>query len=403
MNENKVLKWMTLITSAGDYFTLFAIIQITQNLFQNTWLSAYNVAIQAAAISIAGIITPNVLYLIKPRPLFFITQFGSALAILVLYLSLQFNYVSSPIPLFVTLFVVTFFWHIFSAARETLSKGITKCENEHQNMQSELLSGFYSAQFIGPLAAVVMVVIFGPRIPLLFDMVSFIFCGFCAFFIKSHVSYDEKMHILRPFKYLGKKVSLLKILLMRTMGFWVPIGIYNYIIFKLAEKAFQDLLPKQNTILATAFIYSLIGLGALVGNLIIRNNFVGLKKLSNNYIAYIANILMGFSLLMFTIISGAKELLVINFLLAVGLGMNALSTQTIRRMLASNSEFGEIVALEVIIGRGIEWLSATVVAVLILKNSFSDELLLIFGGVWLITLAYLYKNLKTNEVSVASA
>lgn len=396
MNENKVLKWMTLITSTGDFFTLFAIIQITQNLFGNTWVSASNIIIQSAAICLSGIITPKILYKAKPRPIFLVTQFGSAIAITYLFVSLHFNLIKSPWPLYVVLFIVTYMWYLFSAARESLSKGLTTHDKEHQNMQSELLSGFYSAQFLGPIIAVAFILKFGPRIPLLMDALSFIFCGFLSFKIKGHVIYEEKMHILRPFKYLLKKPDLLKVVFLRNVAFWVSFGVFNYVFFKLVEESFVGILPEGKEIMGSAFMYSLVGFGALLGTLLIRYKVTNLYKLENHQLAFLSCVLYGISMIAMAYTRSFLPILILNFILAVGIGFSALSTQTMRRLFSNHSEFAEIIALDSVLNRAIEWIFGSLTAIAILKYGMDTNSLLIISGIFAIIAGFGYLTYKTN-------
>jgi len=201
----------------------------------------------------------------------------SMLVVLGLFIGLKLNAVKSPIVLYAALFTVTVLWQIYTAARETFSKAQTQKVTEHRSLQAEVLEGFFSAQIIGPIVAVVLILKFNSLFPLLIDTISFGLCALMALFLRSDLILERKVSLFRPFNYLSQKPLLKRIFLLRTVGFWIPISIFNLVMFPVAEEQFRGVFSNGKEILGSAIFYSLLGLGATLGNMSVRK---GLFKTS---------------------------------------------------------------------------------------------------------------------------
>ena len=359
INENKLIKWMTFITSMGDHFTFFSVVILTQQLFKNVWLSSYNVAIQALAIAVGCFLIPKTLSRFKVKHIFFCTQFISMIAVLFLFVGIKNETIHSPITLYAVLFVVTVLWQIYTAARESFSKNQTKNVSEHRTLQAEILEGFFSAQIFGPPLAAFLILKFNATLPLVIDGISFGVCALLALFIRSEIKLERKASLLKPLKYFSEKPLLKKIFLLRTVGFWVPISIFNLVLFPMAEEQFKNILNPGNELLGTAIFYSLLGFGATIGTLSVRKGFFKSSLLGDGKLAFYCQIMMGITLLLLIPNFNFIFNQVIFFINGTFMGINALATQTIRRKLATNEEFVEVIALEPIFGRSIDYAVAS--------------------------------------------
>ena len=360
VNENKLIKWMTFITSMGDHFTFFSVVILTQQLFKNVWLSSYNVAIQALAIALGCFLVPKTLSRFKVRNIFFCTQFISMLAVLFLFFGIKNGTIHSPITLYSVLFIVTVLWQIYTAARESFSKNQTNHVSEHRTLQAEILEGFFSAQIFGPPLAAFLILKFNSTLPLLIDGISFGICALLSLFVRSEIKLERKASLLKPLKYFSEKPLLKKIFLLRTVGFWVPISIFNLVLFPMAEEQFKNILSQGNELLGTAIFYSLLGFGATVGTLSVRKGLFKSSFLDDGKLAFYCQIMMGTTMLL--LIPNFNFFLnqLIFFINGTFMGINALATQTIRRKLATNEEFVEVIALEPIFGRSIDYAVASI-------------------------------------------
>ena len=359
-NENKLIKWMTFITSMGDHFTFFSVVVLTQQLFKNVWLSSYNVAIQALAIAVGCFLVPQTLSRFKVKHIFFCTQIVSMLAVFFLFFGIKNNIIQSPLTLYLVLFVVTVLWQIYTAARESFSKTQTKISSEHRTLQAEVLEGFFSAQIFGPPLAAFLILKFNASLPLAIDGISFGLCALLSLFIKSEIKLERKASLLKPLKYFSEKPLLKKIFLLRTIGFWVPISIFNLVLFPMAEEQFKNILSQGYELLGTAIFYSLLGLGATLGTISVRKGLFKSSLLGDGKLAFYCQIIMAITMLL--LISNINFIFnqVIFFINGTFMGINALATQTIRRKLATNEEFVEVIALEPIFGRSIDYAIASI-------------------------------------------
>lgn len=351
---------MTFITSMGDHFTFFSVVILTQQLFKNVWLSSYNVAIQALAIAVGCFLIPKTLSKFKVKHIFFCTQLISMIAVLFLFVGIKNETIHSPITLYAVLFVVTVLWQIYTAARESFSKNQTKDASEHRTLQAEILEGFFSAQIFGPPLAAFLILKFNSTLPLVIDGVSFGVCALLALFIRSEIKLERKASLLKPLKYFSEKPLLKKIFLLRTVGFWVPISIFNLVLFPMAEEQFKNILNPGNELLGTAIFYSLLGFGATIGTLSVRKGLFKSSLLGDGKLAFYCQVMMGITLLLLIPNFNFIFNQVIFFINGTFMGINALATQTIRRKLATNEEFVEVIALEPIFGRSIDYAVASI-------------------------------------------
>lgn len=351
---------MTFITSMGDHFTFFSVVILTQQLFKNVWLSSYNVAIQALAIAVGCFLIPKTLSKFKVKHIFFCTQLISMIAVLFLFVGIKNETIHSPITLYAVLFVVTVLWQIYTAARESFSKNQTKDASEHRTLQAEILEGFFSAQIFGPPLAAFLILKFNSTLPLVIDGISFGVCALLALFIRSEIKLERKASLLKPLKYFSEKPLLKKIFLLRTVGFWVPISIFNLVLFPMAEEEFKNILNPGNELLGTAIFYSLLGFGATIGTLSVRKGLFKSSLLGDGKLAFYCQVMMGITLLLLIPNFNFIFNQVIFFINGTFMGINALATQTIRRKLATNEEFVEVIALEPIFGRSIDYAVASI-------------------------------------------
>lgn len=139
-------------------------------------------------------------------------------------------------------------------------------------------------------------------------------------------------------------------------------GIFNFLIFDFAIKSFSTILGEKHSILGSAIFYSLCGFGAWVGNNIIKSNYKNLGSYTNGKLAHTAITFVAITFIGFLFPPTPVLLVFLYFFQAIGNGVIALATQTIRRLLTTNSEFAEIVSLEVVFGRACDWAAASIAA-----------------------------------------
>jgi hypothetical protein len=158
MSESQRLAKITFITNFGDFLTTFSVVKVIYDIYGDPLTAGFgSVGIGSAATVMAGFSIP----FLKNRFHTKILMTSSLLicfCIVLAILSLQFGpKLNSGTIFFVLLFGQSFFSHIFDAARETHSHGFSEVDDDHQTVQATILSGFYQAQFLGPVVAFILI------------------------------------------------------------------------------------------------------------------------------------------------------------------------------------------------------------------------------------------------------
>lgn len=353
--DNFLLAKMTFVTSIGDFLTQFAIIKLVYSFYGNAFSAGFaSVGIGSAATVVCGIGIPVLSRRIHTRSLLLFSQFGSAIVVAILLCLTTLFEIKAIWPLYLILFLQDSFGELFRAARETHSHGLSIATSNKRSLQAQLLSGFYGAQFIGPVLAFLLLRSFSPRIPIALDLLSFVATGFLCFGLKIGPELNEKLSIVRPINYLRERPLLRRLFLLRTVGFWIPTGICNVLIFvNIAARL-------KLGVEYSALCFAVLGLGGFFSSSVIQKTrwFNGADKRGNGSIAFVGHV--GMAACTLGLVFSDTILLAGFVYLAHGvfMSLNAIATQTLRRELTSKSELPEVIALEGVVSFTVQFLVA---------------------------------------------
>jgi hypothetical protein len=243
----------------------------------------------------------------------------------------------------------------FEAAREARSRilgdGISTGPTQ-RGFQAQLLQGFYSAQILGPLLSFVFIRKMGVSIPLVFDALTF----FIAAWLCRKVGHDfetRSYRIFRPLEYIWKRPELLSLFLIRSVGMWIPIGIFNYVLFSVIDDYYKlDLLN-------SAWVYIAIGIGSLISTTLLRSQRGWWAQRQDATVAMLGFAFLALTRLAFINLPSFYWALGALALGGICNGANATVTQSLRRKICSSHELPEIMGLELFVGRLCDWAVST--------------------------------------------
>lgn len=402
-NQNKTLSSITFFNSTSDWIIFFSLMATMALATKNIFLAAYGISIKSLGLALGAFIFPYLGNRIKLKSLIKISLLINSLTIL-LYIFPVFFFESTEVILFLML-LQSITGQIFSVARESLSKTLGS-NSDQRSLQNQILSSFFSAQIVGPLL--------GFSIGIYGNMSLAILVSFGANFIALYKSLSidldyqfTKVSIFKPFSYLTLRSSLTHIFIMRAVLYWIPVGMFNFLLFPFIEKQFHL------SGIYTAWVYILTGCGSIFASFIfydlnLNNKFLNLinsiftrfKNSFNNKdneLACIALITLGLSRFIITLPTSYFLIIFMFFTAGISNGLNAVTTQTIRRKLCSNEQHPEIISLEVIVGRFTDWLVGSLCLYVFMNNYLTFQTGMYISGALLILFGLLMK-LKTFEI-----
>ena len=352
-DDNRTLSWITLITNIGDFLSFFAVLQITYAIFDSAILAGYTIFIKSAAIVVAGIFLPAIISRVSVKRLIIATQIISACVVGFMLVGFALKFLTSPHAYFFCIFVLTFCKHLFESARESTSRQIAKTIEEHRPLQAQLLSSFFSAQTIGPLLAFFLIRYTDLRIPLGLDILSFIVATLLAFRLQGHYVFEKIRSPLYIRKYIMENPNRLYLFLLRSLGFFSAASIFNLTIFPIIKETY-DL-----KMIYSAWYYIILGIGATTGIFCFRHTQSHKNYLWSHWkegtIAFWGNIMMAISSITFAVTANRALGVTIILLFGLGMGLNALASQTLRRAFCSPEKFPAVVGLELIASRAVDF------------------------------------------------
>ena len=350
-------------------------------------LAAATVTAKSGAILVGALIFPSLTNRFSIRQMIVIPQ--AICGLLMLSVVLFIPWLSSEhIPLLMgLLFLQSLLKQIFENARETFSKNL-RSDGTHRTFQAELLHGFYKAQFVGPIISLLLIHYLPIQIPLSLDVFSFFVTAAMATRLVDDRTKIERRNFLAPLKYLSKTPGLLRIFLLRGVGYWIPVGIFNYTLFGIVKEHYG--LELVNS----AWIYAVIGFGSLLATRSLKNIETNEKtwigRLPNGSLALVALAILGVTRVAFLKLPTFGLAM-----LAIGVGgvcngINATATQAIRSRLTTKTQFPEVVSLEQIVARGVDVAVQTLCLLLISAGflTYSTAIWVSAGGLILLGLLH---------------
>lgn len=402
-NQNKILSSVTFFNSTADWIIFFSLMTTIAIAKQNVFWAAYGISLKSLGLAIGAFVFPYISNRFKLKSIIKTSLLINSVTILIFVLPIYF-FNSSETTLFLML-VQSITGQIFSIARESLSKTLGT-NSDQRSLQNQILSSFFSAQIVGPLLGFI-IGLYGNvylAIALAFFTNIFAFYNSLSVELEYQVS---KVSIFRPFTYLNVRSSLTHIFIVRAILYWIPVGMFNYLLFPFIEKHFQL------SGIYTAWVYILTGSGSIVASFIftdlkLNNKFLRFMNLiftkfknsfkdKDNELACIALIVLGISRFIITLPTSYFLIIFMFFAAGISNGLNAVTTQTIRRKLCSNEQHPEIISLEVIVGRFTDWLVGSVCFFVFTNNYLNFKTGMFASGFLLIILGLLMRS-KTFDV-----
>jgi hypothetical protein len=334
---------------------------------------------------------------LRLRSILFVTQVLSAAILFYVSWSVYTHHSLSTAHILFLVFLGSLFKQYFDIARESYSKHLGSSESQ-RSLQAQILQGLYSAQLAGPLFALLCIWLCPLWVPFLLDALTFLATGFAAFLLKDSTLLFEGRSILKPLIYLKSNAGLRTIFLLRSIGYWIPIAIYNYLLFSVVTEKFK--LGIEHT----ALIYSVTGLGSLFSATWLRMKsqwiFAKVGSLSDAKIAALSLLALAFNRVALLYASSFVTALFVLWIGGFFNGFNAVTTQSLRRKLTTHSQFGEIVALESLVGKLTDWGAGTIAALLLTRHWITYEQGIYISAFLLLPLAalHLVPSLGNNSI-----
>ncbi len=394
ITANRLLSRINFITSLGDFISLFAILQLIYVLSKSVILAAYIIPIKSAAILLYGLIFPFLVSRISLKRILTHSQTlsGFSMGLIALYWTIS----NSPSPYIILLlaFFQTFFRQCFSGAKDTYSKSMG-AYNEHRSFQAQLLFGQYGAQFLGPVLSFILIYYLPLSIPLWIDT--------CTFFVAAllcikfpFVSPKYRHSILNPIKYIFKTTGLREIFILRSIGMWIPISIWNYVAFTIITKHYGLEL------IHSVWIYCIVGAGSFLASYLLnesgKQNILKttMTKYHDSYLAAFGFLLIGIIRMFFIFPPDIFLAILLTFVGGFCNGLNAITSLSLRRKLTTDQEFPEVIGFEMIVGKACDWIIGTSIFILFSKGIIDYHFSMLICGLSFFVLAIysLNKNLR---------
>lgn len=396
LDENSLLSKLNFITSFGDWVCYFGFMYFIFEQTHSIALATSVVTIKAGSWLIASLTYPTLSNKFSVKSMLYFPQIACGLLALALIWMSNNLEENNFIFLFILLSTQSLLKEIFALSRDSYSKILRK-EGSHMTLQAQLLNSNFMAQVLGPAFTVLVVKHISLNALLLIDSISFFVTAFLAQKLKSSEFSPEKRHLLAPLSYLHKKPALLKLFLLRAIVFWIGAGISNFM------GVGQVFTQYKHNVVDSAWTYVTNALGAVVILFFLKNpkfrNGPTLSNLSNVKLACIGACIMALGRGLFAYIPFFWIGVAIWFFSGIGMGTLAAGSQTLRSELTTNKEFTEIVCLESVLGKCVDFLTQLICAYLISNGLVSTQSGLLFACAIGIASGILYLTISDKEIS----
>ncbi len=345
--ENSRLSTLNFITGVGDWLSFFAMMSRTESLGHSGIESGFSVPIKAAAIALGAAFLPKSIAHLSSKGGIILSQILSlALSIAILVLVMT-NHFSLEI-FFVIAVLQTILKQVFDGCRETHSKNLVAAEG-HRALQAQIGFSIYSALFLAPIFVFALIKWTPLWVPFALDTLSFVASTVLAFTLSPGKTGEKPSNIFKPlYSYLWApgRARLRRVFLQRTFGLWTGLSLLNYLVFEVVEKNFGK------DVSFTAIYYTAGGFGAAISTYFLKERFQKLhQRWGDGTLSLIGCFGFGAMGLSYVLTHSFTAIVVVRVFAGIGMGLNAVASQTVRREETSSSEFPEIVGLETFIAQ----------------------------------------------------
>ena len=346
IRQSKRLSLITLITNTGDFISLFVVLKLIQHTSQSITIASFSVGIRAIGIALAAISFSAVRTALPLRSIIIYSQVIAAILTLTLVVLGTGTLEHSTTMIFAVYLAVSVLNQWFTIARDTMTEQLGAA-HEKRSIIANLLDGYFTAQVVGSVISFVCLVYLPITVPILLDALSFFLAASIAINLApetAHARYNPLTAITVIFRTSG----LREIFLLRSLGFWLPIGLFNYFRFSVINQHYG--LDIVNSV----WVDVAIGAGGMVAVRLL--NFRGsalFGALKDYQITIAALLIMAATRIAFINLPSIYLGLAVVFLAGIASALNAISTRSIRAKLSDSvsAHRGNIIALELVTGQ----------------------------------------------------
>jgi MFS family permease len=378
--ENAKLGTMSLVTSIGDWLTYFALMKLAYETSGSLLVASLSMSMKSFAIAFGAWILPATAARFGTKMLMIIAQFTSGIILLGLGVILREGWNVSVAAIYVFSFLLMVLKQLFDTAREVHSKSLFDADTDNRGNQAELLRAIFLAQLLGPIFAFFLLSQFPVWVAVILDSASFLITTIVGLSLVSSFrgkDFDGGLTTtFNVFSYFVEKPKLRSIVLLRSVGFWIPNSFFNMMLFVVAV----NVLGKG--IESTAILYTVLGLGAAYTSHSLRDGWLGIPSFrvndtKNGKLALISQLGFAFSSLVLGFIDTTIGLLLLVLVTGLSMGVNAVATQSIRRILTTPKELPNVISFEIVLGQLTGALSILVFGLLVSKFEVSNTSMMI--------------------------
>lgn len=392
--DNYILSLMTLITSFGDFLTFFAILSIINMKGFSAEFAGISVIIRAIGVAIGAITTPLLLKKNITKKVLLFSQFSALIISILLCVVVIFDF-TPLILLYGITAAQSLLKQIFDITREKHSHSIGS-NDSHMSLQSQIATNFYFAQVLGPITAYFLIKSFPIKLPLILDAASFLLTAKLCLNL-SDGEKSKSSHLFSSVSVILKNTPLKRLFLLRSIGFWIGCSVFNFILFSIVSEKFKlDLI-------SSAWIYSSLGLGAALAGFTVRNfksgELTSFGNLNKIHLIILGHTIYAISVLIFPSVSQFYIAVLFFIFGGFGMGLNAISSQALRRDLTPKENFASVVGLESIVARMVDISVGLVVAGVSLNGMHWTNGLIYFACSVTLMNGLLHLNIKNEHIN----
>ncbi|HCM41632.1 MAG: hypothetical protein A2Z97_04475 [Bdellovibrionales bacterium GWB1_52_6] len=348
--SNKRLSRINFVTSIEDFLTLLASLKLLHMLTGSALVAGYVIPIRSLGLAIGSMIFPR---LISNRGIQKVLAYSELISGIFSVIVIASIFLGAPAWWFLLLFgLQAISKQQFTLGRDTYSKLLGTAES-HRSLTAQIVGGLYGAAFIGSILGYGVLQFAHPGWLFGVDALTFLISSSLCFRMDPKVLSTMRLSILKPLKYLKGNMPLLSIFLIRGVAVWIPIGVFNYLLYTLTEERFHiDISANGWTYVATAA-------GSVLSSMILGPRLRMFAKHHDAMLAAGGSLLIGLTRFGLLQVPSFAALIAVIFVAGIFNGSNMIASQTLLRRIASESEFPEVSALEQILGKLSDFLAAT--------------------------------------------
>lgn len=233
---------------------------------------------------------------------------------------------------------------VFDAAKDSYLKVSSEEDNiPHFTSQNNFVKAFSSAQMIGAISSGLMLYFFPIWVSLFLDFLSFIATAILGVTLSKDYQLSSNKGKFEFFYYLISSTTALDIFVLRSICFWVGVGICNFYNTYILMGKFG--LPTS----VNAVLLFIQGAGGAFGGDL--SKYLKQSGNSEERISFIGHTILAIGIAGFIFSPNYYVAFIAIFVSSLGVGGNMSSSQALRAKVVSSNFFAEFVIFEMIVGR----------------------------------------------------